>query len=123
MSWERMIITLIQHILHHHSFMLYFVDQNSTFSGQFAVLHVDPCCDVVEEVAKVTSSHIKFLQPTFPPRGVMIRKMAGIPFYYDVLIYKTNKEFLALDVYVVPRDSALRQVSVLFKQSINKTIY
>ncbi|KAK1889669.1 NACHT LRR and PYD domains-containing protein 1 [Dissostichus eleginoides] len=47
------------------------IDQNSTFSGQFAILHVDPCCDVVEEVAKVTSSHIKFLQPTFPPRGFM----------------------------------------------------
>ncbi|KAK1889889.1 Sterile alpha motif domain containing protein 9-like [Dissostichus eleginoides] len=85
------------------------IDQNSTFSGQFAVLHVDPCCFVVEKVAKVTSSHITFLQPTFPPRGVMIRKMAGIPFYYDVLIYKTNKEFLTLDVYVVPRDSALQQ--------------
>ncbi|XP_034006102.1 sterile alpha motif domain-containing protein 9-like isoform X2 [Trematomus bernacchii] len=85
------------------------IDQTSTFSGQFAVLHVYPCCDVVEEVPKVTLSHITFLQPTFPPRGVMIRKMAGIPFYYDVLIYKTNKEFLALDVYVVPRDSALRQ--------------
>ncbi|XP_034053504.1 uncharacterized protein LOC117533719 [Gymnodraco acuticeps] len=85
------------------------IDQTSTFSGQFAVLHVVPCCDVVEDVPKVTSSHIKFLQPTFPPRGVMIRKMAGIPFYYDVLIYKTNKEFLTLDVYVVPCDSALRQ--------------
>ncbi|KAK5875652.1 hypothetical protein CesoFtcFv8_026712 [Champsocephalus esox] len=85
------------------------IDQTSTSSGQFAVLHVGPCCDVVEDVPKVTSSHIKFLQPTFLPRGVMIRKMAGIPFYYDVLIYKTNKEFLALDVYVMPCDSALRQ--------------
>ncbi|XP_029311268.1 uncharacterized protein LOC115024031 [Cottoperca gobio] len=84
------------------------VDQNSTVLDKFAVLHADTF-DVLEKVPEVKSSHIKFLQPTFPSRGVMIRKELGLPFYYDVLIYKTNKEFLTLDVYLVPRDSALQQ--------------
>ncbi|XP_029310688.1 NACHT, LRR and PYD domains-containing protein 1b allele 3-like [Cottoperca gobio] len=84
------------------------VDQNSTVLDKFAVLHADTF-DVLEKVPEVKSSHIKFLQPTFPRMGVLIRKELGLPFYYDVLIYKTNKEFLTLDVYLVPRDSALQQ--------------
>ncbi|KAK5848251.1 hypothetical protein PBY51_005881 [Eleginops maclovinus] len=106
------------------------VDQNSTFSGEFAVLHVD-ASDVLEKVPKVTSSHIKFLQPTFPPKGVLIRKMEGIPFYQDVLIHKTSKEFLTLEVHVVPRGSAQQEVEgkqkscgsmLILKQSLDKSM-
>ncbi|XP_070849867.1 NACHT, LRR and PYD domains-containing protein 1 homolog [Chaetodon trifascialis] len=85
------------------------MDQKSTLSDTFAVLHVDACVDVMEQVPKVTTSHIKILQPVFLPRGVMVRKKPGIPVYYDVLLYKTQKEFLTLDVYLVPRDPAIKQ--------------
>ena len=82
----------------------------------FAVLHVDArdsvVGNVVEPVPVVTTSHIMFSQPTFSPKGIMIRKKPGIPIYCDVLIYKRIKEFLTLDVYLVPRDPALKQVSI-----------
>ncbi|XP_076580796.1 sterile alpha motif domain-containing protein 9-like isoform X2 [Chaetodon auriga] len=85
------------------------MDQKSTLSDAFAVLHVDARGVVVESVPEVTTSHIKFLQPIFLPRGVMVQKKPGVPVYCDVLIYKTKKEFLTLDVYLVPRDPAIKQ--------------
>ncbi|XP_078020308.1 NACHT, LRR and PYD domains-containing protein 1b allele 2-like isoform X2 [Epinephelus lanceolatus] len=86
------------------------VDENSTMSDMFVVLHVDTCGDVLEQVSEVTSSHVKLVQPTFSPVGVMILKKLGIPFHFDTLVYKTNKEFLTLDVYLVPPDPSLQQV-------------
>ncbi|XP_042357555.1 interferon-induced, double-stranded RNA-activated protein kinase-like isoform X2 [Plectropomus leopardus] len=87
------------------------VDHNSKMSDMFAVIHVDADGDVVEQVSEVTASHVKLLQPVFSPRGAMIRKMFGRPVkvFCDTLIYKTNKEFLTLDVYLVPPDRALQQ--------------
>ncbi|XP_036967989.1 sterile alpha motif domain-containing protein 9-like isoform X3 [Acanthopagrus latus] len=89
------------------------IDRNVTVSDMFAVLHVDASDsvvgNVVEPVPVVTTSHIMFSQPTFSPKGIMIRKKPGIPIYCDVLIYKRIKEFLTLDVYLVPRDPALKQ--------------
>lgn len=98
------------------SLNLYFAGKNSTMSDMFAVLHVDTCGDVVEQVSEVTSSHIKLLQPNFSPIGGIILMKLGFPVYYDyeVLIYKTKKEFLTLDIYVVPPDHALQQVSISF---------
>lgn len=85
-------------------------------SDMFAVLHLDASGNavgnVVEPVPVVTTSHIMFSQPTLSPKGVMIKKKPGIPIYCDVLIYKRSKEFLTLDVYLVPRDPALKQVSI-----------
>ncbi|XP_049923705.1 NACHT, LRR and PYD domains-containing protein 1b allele 2 isoform X8 [Epinephelus moara] len=86
------------------------VDENSTMSDMFVVLHVETCGDVLEQVSEVTSSHVKLVQPTFSPVGVMILKKLGIPFHFDTLVYKTNKEFLTLDVYLVPPDPSLQQV-------------
>lgn len=81
-------------------------------SDMFAVLHVDTCGDVVEQVSEVTSSHVKLLQPHFSPWGAMIRKKLGftVKLFYDVLIYKTIKTALTLHVYLVPPDPALKQV-------------
>ncbi|XP_049923701.1 sterile alpha motif domain-containing protein 9-like isoform X4 [Epinephelus moara] len=85
------------------------VDENSTMSDMFVVLHVDTCGDVLEQVSEVTSSHVKLLRTTFTPIGVMIWKKLGIPFHFDTLIYKTKKEFLTLDIYLVPPDPSLQQ--------------
>lgn len=85
-------------------------------SDMFAVLHVDTSGNAVgnavEPVPVVTTSHIMFSQPTLSPKGVMIKKKPGILMYCDVLIYKRSKEFLTLDVYLVPHDPALKQVSI-----------
>nr|XP_020442495.1 NACHT, LRR and PYD domains-containing protein 1-like isoform X2 [Monopterus albus] len=88
------------------------VDQSSTISAMFAVLHVDTCGDCMEQVSEVTPSHVKLLQPTFSPIGVMIWKKLGfsVKADYDALIYKSSKkEFLTLDVYLLPPDPALKQ--------------
>ncbi|XP_049898906.1 NACHT, LRR and PYD domains-containing protein 1 homolog isoform X3 [Epinephelus moara] len=48
-------------------------EDNPTVLDKFAVLHVDTCGDVVEQVSEVTSSHVKLSQPAFSPRGVLMR--------------------------------------------------
>ncbi|XP_049424536.1 NACHT, LRR and PYD domains-containing protein 1b allele 2-like isoform X2 [Epinephelus fuscoguttatus] len=97
------------------------VDENSTMSDMFVVLHVETCGDVLEQVSEVTSSHVKLVQPTFSPVGVMILKKLGIPFHFDTLVYKTNKEFLTLDVYLVPPDPSLQQVVEKLQNSCRST--
>ncbi|XP_018543895.1 sterile alpha motif domain-containing protein 9-like isoform X2 [Lates calcarifer] len=98
----------------------HWIDHSSKISDLFSILHVDTCGNFVEQVSEVTSSHIKLLQPTFSPRGVMIRKKLGISVkvFYDVLIYKTKKEFLTLHVYLVPPDRDVKQ-----KVERNETSY
>lgn len=93
-------------------YLPHWIDLDSTVSDMFAVLHVDSCGDFVEQASEVTSSHIKLHQPTFSPRGAMIRMKLGLPVkvYYDVLIYKTKKEFLTLHVYLLPPDRDIQQI-------------
>lgn len=95
-------------------FVLFFSDHNTTTSDMFAVLHVDTCGDIVEQVSDVTSSHVKLRQTTFSPRGVMMKLGFPVKVYCDVLIYKTKKEFLTLHVYLVPPDQYIQQVIVSF---------
>ncbi|KAK2862902.1 hypothetical protein Q5P01_002435 [Channa striata] len=89
----------------------HWIDCDSVTSDMFAVLHVDSCGDVLEKVSEVTSSHIKLLHPTFSPRGAIIRMKLGLSVkaFYDVLIFKTNKEFLTLHIYLVPLDSHIQE--------------
>ncbi|XP_049930410.1 cytolytic toxin-alpha-like [Epinephelus moara] len=84
-------------------------EDNPTVLDKFAVLHIDTCGDIVEQVSEVTSSHVKLSQPAFSPRGVLMR--AGFPVRINckVLIYKTTKTFLTLHVYVIPCDPALEE--------------
>ncbi|XP_037636209.1 uncharacterized protein LOC119494420 isoform X2 [Sebastes umbrosus] len=77
--------------------------------GKMAVLHIDTCGDVVEQVSEVTPSHVKLSQPIFSPRGVLMRAGFPVKINCKVLIYKTNKAFLTLHVYLIPRDPALQQ--------------
>ncbi|XP_070711470.1 NACHT, LRR and PYD domains-containing protein 12-like [Pempheris klunzingeri] len=84
------------------------IDQNST-PDMFAVLHVDTCGDVLKHVPEVTSSHVKLLQPSFSKIGAMILEKLGIRTYCDVMICKTKKEFLTLDVYLLPHYRVLRK--------------
>ncbi|XP_037636216.1 NACHT, LRR and PYD domains-containing protein 1 homolog [Sebastes umbrosus] len=76
---------------------------------KMAVLHIDTCGDVVEQVSGVTPSHVKLSQPIFSPRGVLMRVGLRVKINCKVLIYKTNKAFLTLHVYLIPRDPALQQ--------------
>ncbi|XP_059202302.1 NACHT, LRR and PYD domains-containing protein 1 homolog [Centropristis striata] len=76
---------------------------------QIRVLHIDTCGDYVEQVSEVTPSHVKLSQPIFSPRGVLMRAGFPVKINCKVLIYKTNKSFLTLHVYLIPRDPALQQ--------------
>ncbi|KAL7386313.1 hypothetical protein ABVT39_006449 [Epinephelus coioides] len=84
-------------------------EDNPTVLDKFAILHIDTCGDIVEQVSEVTSSHVKLSQPAFSPRGVLMR--AGFPVRINckVLIYKTTKTFLTLHVYLIPCDPALEE--------------
>lgn len=84
-------------------------ENNPTILGKFAVLHIDTCEYVVEHVSGVTSSHVKLSQPIFSPRGVLMRAGFPVKINCKVLIYKTNKAFLTLHVYLIPRDPALQE--------------
>ncbi|GLD62114.1 NACHT, LRR and PYD domains-containing protein 1b allele 1-like protein [Lates japonicus] len=84
-------------------------DDSPTILDKFAVLHMDDCGDVVEKPSEVTPTHVKLLQPVFSPRGVLMRAGFPVKINCKVLIYKTNKAFLTLHVYLIPRDPALQQ--------------
>lgn len=93
-------------------------DDSPTILDKFAVLHMDDCGDVVEKPSEVTPTHVKILQPVFSPRGVLMRVGFPVKINCKVLIYKTNKAFLTLHVYLIPRDPALQQVIVYLTVSI-----
>ncbi|XP_033488747.2 NACHT, LRR and PYD domains-containing protein 1 homolog [Epinephelus lanceolatus] len=84
-------------------------EDNPTVLDKFAVLHIDTCGDIVEQVSEVTSSHVKLSQPAFSPRGVLMRAGFSVRIHCKVLIYKTTKTFLTLHVYVIPCDPALEE--------------
>ncbi|XP_029296782.1 NACHT, LRR and PYD domains-containing protein 1b allele 2-like [Cottoperca gobio] len=85
-------------------------EENPTLLGRFAVLHIDTCGDIVEQVSEVTPSHVKLSQPIFSPRGVLMRAGFPVKIKCKVLIYETKKTFLTLHVYLIPRDPALLQI-------------
>ncbi|KAM9718225.1 sterile alpha motif domain-containing protein 9-like isoform 1-T2 [Menidia menidia] len=89
----------------------HWIDTESTSPDMFVVLHVEACGEAVQQVSGVTSSHVKLLQPSFSPNGVMLRKILGLPVkvYCDVMLYKTKLEFLTLHFYLVPPDQHLKQ--------------
>ncbi|XP_041649583.1 uncharacterized protein LOC121513716 isoform X2 [Cheilinus undulatus] len=76
---------------------------------KFAVLHIDDCGDVVEQVSEVTPTHVKLCDPVFSPKAVLIKAGVPVKTHCSVLIYKTNTAFLTLHVYLVPRDPGLQQ--------------
>ncbi|XP_042279673.1 uncharacterized protein LOC121905493 [Thunnus maccoyii] len=83
---------------------------DSTILDKFAVLHIDACGDVVEDVSEVTSSHVKLSEPVFSPRAVLMKIGFPVKIKCNVLIYyKTNTMFLKLHVYLIPHDPALQQ--------------
>ncbi|XP_067456892.1 uncharacterized protein [Thunnus thynnus] len=83
---------------------------DSTILDKFAVLHIDACGDVVEDVSEVTSSHVKLSEPVFSPRAVLMKLGFPMKIKCNVLIYyKPNTTFLKLHVYLIPNDPALQQ--------------
>ncbi|KAM6936637.1 NACHT, LRR and PYD domains-containing protein 1b allele 2-like [Lycodopsis pacificus] len=86
------------------------IDDNPTILDKFAVLHIDDCGDVVEKVSEVTSSHVKLCEPVFSLKMAILRFLGvSVEIYCNVLIYKTDKTFLTLDVYLIPHDAGLQQ--------------
>ncbi|KAL7400807.1 hypothetical protein ABVT39_018180 [Epinephelus coioides] len=84
-------------------------EDNPTVLDKFAVLHIDTCGDIVEQVSEVTSSHVKLSQPAFSPRGVLMRAGFSVRIHCKVLIFKTIRTSLTLHVYVIPCDLALEE--------------
>lgn len=85
-------------------------DESPAILDRFAVLHIDTSGDVVEKPAEVTPTHVMLLEPDFSPRGVLMKMGFPVRFQCRVLIFKTYKEFLTLHVYLIPRDTALKEV-------------
>ncbi|KAM6935595.1 uncharacterized protein PEZ65_005936 [Lycodopsis pacificus] len=86
------------------------IDDNPTILDKFAVLHIDDCGDVVEKVSEVTSSHVKLSEPVFSLKMVILRLLGvSVEINCNVLIYKTDKTSLTLDVYLIPQDPGLQQ--------------
>ncbi|XP_075962761.1 uncharacterized protein LOC142965619 isoform X2 [Anarhichas minor] len=86
------------------------IDANPTILDKFAVLHIDDCGDVVEKVSEVTSSHVKLCEPVFSLKMPLVRFLGlSVKIYCNVLIYKTDKTFLTLHVYLIPQDPGLEQ--------------
>ena len=91
--------------------MLVFCADDSTILDKFAVLHIDDCGDVVEDVSEVTSSHVNLSEPSFSLRGGLIRLGFPVKIKCKVLIYyKPATTPLNLHVYLIPLDPALEQV-------------
>lgn len=86
-------------------------DDNPTMLSKLSVLHIDTSGDVVEQVFAVTPSHVKLSKPVFSARGVLMRAGFPVKINSNVLIYKTNKAFLTLHVYMIL--SGLQQIVAL----------
>ncbi|XP_049432360.1 uncharacterized protein LOC125888799 isoform X2 [Epinephelus fuscoguttatus] len=84
-------------------------EDNPTVLDKFAVLHIDTCGDIVEQVSEVTSSHVKLYQPAFSLRGVLMRAGFSVRIHCKVLIFKTIRTSLTLHVYMIPCDPALEE--------------
>ncbi|XP_068591178.1 uncharacterized protein [Cebidichthys violaceus] len=86
------------------------IEDNPAILDRFAVLHIDDCGDHVEKVSEVTLSHVKLCEPVFSLKMVILRLLGlSVEIYCNVLIYKTNKTFLTLDLYLIPQDPGLQQ--------------
>ncbi|XP_075962778.1 uncharacterized protein LOC142965629 isoform X3 [Anarhichas minor] len=86
------------------------IDDNPTILDKFAVLHIDDCGDVVENVSEVTSSHVKLCEPVFSLKMAILRFLGLlVEIYCNVLIYKTDTDFLTLHAYLIPRDPGRQQ--------------
>ncbi|XP_067440108.1 NACHT, LRR and PYD domains-containing protein 1 homolog [Thunnus thynnus] len=84
---------------------------DSTILDKFAVLHIDGCGDVVEDVSEVTSSHVKLSEPSFSLRGVLMYLGFAVKTKCSVLIYyKPNTTPLNLHVYLIPHACTLKKV-------------
>ncbi|XP_044214550.1 NACHT, LRR and PYD domains-containing protein 1 homolog isoform X2 [Thunnus albacares] len=92
---------------------------DSTILDKFAVLHIDGCGDVVEDVSEVTSSHVKLSEPSFSLRGVLMYLGFEVKMKCSMLIYyKPNTTPLNLHVYVTPHARTLKKM-VHKKESSN----
>lgn len=90
---------------------IFFADNDPEIRDKFAVLHIGDCGDVVEKVAEVTSSHVKLSEPHFSPLMVLVKLgWWSVDINCYMLIYKTNKAFLTLHVYLIPCDPRLKEV-------------
>ncbi|XP_059194301.1 uncharacterized protein LOC131975630 [Centropristis striata] len=85
------------------------IDDNPTILDKFAVLHIDDCGVTVEKVSEVTSSHVKLCEPTFSLKMVLVKLGFSVEINCKVFIYKTNRPFLKLHVYLIPPDPALKE--------------
>ena len=90
---------------------MFYAENNPEILDKFAVLHINDCGDVVENVSEVTATHVKLNEPAFSPRGVLMKFGFPVKYKCKMLIYQTNKEFLTLDVYLIPRDPGLVEVN------------
>ncbi|XP_059214238.1 NACHT, LRR and PYD domains-containing protein 1 homolog [Centropristis striata] len=85
------------------------IDDNPTILDKFAVLHIDDCGVTVEKVSEVTSSHVKLCEPTFSLKMVLVKLGFSVEINCKVFVYKTNRPFLKLHVYLIPPDPALKE--------------
>ncbi|KAM7383065.1 hypothetical protein PAMP_002748 [Pampus punctatissimus] len=100
----------VKHILLTKCVLLVFcADDNPKILDKFAVLHIDSCGDVVEDVSEVTSSHVKLTETVFSPRAALMKIGIPVKIKCNMLIYKTNTAFLTLHVYLIPHDPGLGQ--------------
>ncbi|XP_077950883.1 uncharacterized protein LOC120811222 isoform X1 [Gasterosteus aculeatus] len=85
------------------------IENNPEILDKFAVLHIEDCGDDVEKVSQVTLSHVKLSEPVFSLKMLLVRWGCRFEVDCNVLIYKTNTDFLTLHVYLIPRDLGLQQ--------------
>ncbi|XP_059195278.1 uncharacterized protein LOC131976321 isoform X2 [Centropristis striata] len=85
------------------------IDDNPTILDKFAVLHIDDCGVTVEKVSEVTSSHVKLCETTFSLKMVLVKLGFSVEINCKVFVYKTNRPFLKLHVYLIPPDPALKE--------------
>ncbi|CAG5866116.1 unnamed protein product [Menidia menidia] len=78
--------------------------------GNFAVLHMDGCGEVLEKVSGVTPTHVKLTEPSFTSLGSVIKSIFRVKINCSMLIYyQPETSYLKLRVYLIPQDPALQQ--------------
>ncbi|XP_061573959.1 uncharacterized protein LOC133440652 [Cololabis saira] len=85
------------------------IEDNPEILDKFAVLHIDDCGDVVENVSEVTATHVKLTEPTFSLLAALMKVGLRLKYRCNVLLYKTNTAFLTLHVYLIPDDPGLQK--------------
>ncbi|XP_073693626.1 NACHT, LRR and PYD domains-containing protein 1 homolog isoform X2 [Garra rufa] len=80
----------------------------SPIEDEVRVVHVEDS-GISFEKCKLTRFHAKLLNQSFSPKGLLLRSGFSVKYHCETRIYKTQKSYLTLHLYLIPSDKTMRE--------------